>query len=185
MGNSVYYLPGRGGEITTGLGQGLLGRGCSVEGRETRGAFLKLTFQQQLDTICTDLQDDFWNADAKLVAASYGCYLFLHAQRCMPPFPGRVLLLSPVLGGVFASSVGVRFIPPRADELSKAAMNQEFPTLDKAEIHVGSEDWQSNPGAVRSFGEHTSIPVTVVEGKGHLLGVDYVGPLLDLWLGKV
>ena len=31
MGNSVYYLPGRGGEITTGLGQGLLDRGCSME----------------------------------------------------------------------------------------------------------------------------------------------------------
>ena len=185
MGNSVYYLPGRGGEITTGLGQGLLGRGCSVEGRETRGAFLKLTFQQQLDTICKDLQDDFRNADAKLVAVSYGCYLFLHAQLCMPPFPGPVLLLSPVLGGAFASAVGVGFIPPRADQLSEAAMNQEFPVLDKAEIHVGSEDWQSNLNGVRSFGEHASIPVTVVEGKGHMLGVDYVGPLLDRWLDKV
>ena len=185
MGNTVYYLPGRGGEIITGLGQGLLDRGCSIVGRETRGAFLKLTFQQQLDAICTDLQDDFWSADAKLVAVSYGCYLFLHAQLCMPPFPGRVLLLSPVLGGAFASSVGVGFIPPRADQLGQAAMNQEFPTLNKAEMHVGSEDWQSNPDAVRSFGEHTSIPVTVVGGKGHMLGVDYVGPLLDRWLGSV
>ncbi len=182
MGNSVYYLPGRGGEITSGLGQGLLDRGCSIAGRETRGAFLKLTFQQQLDTICKDLQDDFWSADAKLVAVSYGCYLFLHAQRCMSAFPGRVLLLSPVLGRAFASSVGVGFIPPRSDQLIEAAMNQEFPTLDKAEIHVGSEDWQSNPTAVRAFGEHASIPVTVVEGKGHMLGVDYVGSLLDRWL---
>jgi hypothetical protein len=182
MSNTVYYLPGRGGEISTGLGQGLLDRGCSIAGREIRGAFLKLTFQQQLDAICTDLQDDFWNADAKLVAVSYGCYLFLHAQLCMPPFPGRVLLLSPVLGRAFASSAGVGFIPPRADQLGQAAMNQEFPTLNKAEMHVGSEDWQSNPDAVRSFGEHTSIPVTVVEGKGHMLGVDYVGSLLDRWL---
>ena len=185
MGNSVYYLPGRGGEITTGLGQGLMDRGCSIVGRETRGAFLKLTFQQQLDTICKDLQDEFWNADAKLVAVSYGCYLFLHAQLNMPPFPGRVLLLSPVLGRAHASEVGVGFIPPRSDQLSEAAMNQDFPTLDKAEIHVGSEDWQSNLNGVRSFGEHASIPVTVVEGKGHMLGVDYVGPLLDRWLDKV
>jgi hypothetical protein len=64
-------------------------------------------------------------------------------------------------------------------------MSQEFPILDKAEIHVGSEDWQSNPDAVCSFGEHASIPVTVVGGKGHMLGVDYVGPLLDRWLGSV
>lgn len=120
-----------------------------------------------------------------MVAVSYGCYLFLHAQLCIPAFPGRVLLLSPVLGRAHASEVSVGFIPPRSDQLSEAAMNQDFPTLDKAEIHVGSEDWQSNPDAVRSFGEHASISVTVVEGKGHMLGVDYVGSLLDLWLGKV
>lgn len=182
MNNVLYYLPGRGGEITTGLGQGMLDRGFSVTGRATRGAFLKLTFQQQLDAICTDLQDDFWSADAKLVAVSYGCYLFLHSQLCMPAFPGRVLLLSPVLGRAFASSVGVGFIPPRSDRLGQAALRREFPAFNKAEIHVGSEDWQSNPDAVSSFGEHASIPVTVVEGKGHMLGVDYVGPLLDRWL---
>ena len=182
MNDPVYYLPVRGGEITTGLGQGLLDRGFSVTGRETRGAFLKLTFQQHLDAICKDLQDEFWHEEAKLVAVSYGCYLFLHAQLCMPAFPGRVLLLSPVLGGAFASEVGVGFIPPRADQLSQSVSRQEFPRLNQAEIHVGSEDWQSNPEVVRSFGQHVSIPVKVVEGKGHLLGVDYVGPLLDRWL---
>ena len=103
-------------------------------------------------------------------------------QLFMPPFPGRVLLLSPVLGGAFASEVGVGFIPPRADQLSQSVSRQEFPRLNQAEIHVGSEDWQSNPEVVRSFGQHVSIPVKVVEGKGHLLGVDYVGPLLDRWL---
>ena len=184
MGNTVYYLPGRGGKITTGLGQGLLDRECSIVGRETRGAFLKLTFQQQLEAICKDLQDEFWHEEAKLVAVSYGCYLFLHAQLCMPAFPGRVLLLSPVLGRAFASSVGVGFIPPRSDQLGQAASRREFPTLNKAEIHVGSEDWQSNPDAASSFGENTSIPVTVVEGKGHMLGADYVSPILDRWLGS-
>ena len=180
--DTVYYLPGRSGEITTGLGQGLLDRGFSVTGRETRGAFLKLTFQQQLDAICSDLQGEFWHENAKLVAVSYGCYLFLHAQLCMPAFPGRVLLLSPVLGGAFSSSAGVGFVPPRADQLGQAVMRRDFPRLSQAEIHVGSEDWQSNPEAVCAFGGRASIPVTVVEGKGHMLGVDYVGPLLDQWL---
>ena len=44
---------------------------ASVTGRETRGAFLKLTFQQQLDAICRDLQGEFWHEDTKLVAVSY------------------------------------------------------------------------------------------------------------------
>lgn len=182
MKDSVYYLPGRGGEITTGLGQGIRRRGFSVTGRETRGAFLRLTFQQQLDAICSDLQGEFWYENAKLVAVSYGCHLFLHAQLGMPAFPGSVLLLSPVLGGAFSVLSGVGFIPPRADELARAASKREFPRLSQAEIHIGSEDWQSNPEAVRAFGESASVPVTVVEGRGHMLGVDYVGPLLDRWL---
>ena len=153
MSNTVYYLPGTWWRDYNRLGAGPAGSRMLIVGRETRGAFLKLTFQQQLDAICKDLQDEFWHAEAKLVAVSYGCYLFLHAQLCMPPFPGRVLLLSPVLGGAFASAVGVGFIPPRSDQLGQAASRREFPTLNKAEIHVGSEDWQSNPDAVRSFGE--------------------------------
>ena len=117
-----------------------------------------------------------------LVAVSYGCYLFLHAQLCMSAFPGRVLLLSPVLGGALSKAAGAGFFPPRAGQLGQAASNGGFPRLGQAEIHVGSEDWQSNPEAVRTFGERASIPVTLVEGKGHMLGVDYVGPLLDRWL---
>lgn len=185
MRDTLYYLPGRGGQITTGLGQCLLDRGFSVSGRETRGAFLKLTFQQQMDAICNDLQGEFWHEGAKLVAVSYGCYLFLHAQLAMPAFPGHVLLLSPVLGGAFSNSSGVGFIPPRAEQLGQAVARREFPRLTQAEIYVGSDDWQSNPEAVRAFGERVSVPVTVVEGRGHMLGVDYVGPLLDRWLGKV
>ena len=179
---TVYYLPGRGGQFITGLGKGLVDRGISVVGRETLGQFAKLTFQQQIDAIQSDLQDNFWHESARLVAVSYGAYLFLHAQLAMPPFPGRVLLLSPVLGGAFASSVGVGFIPPRADAIGEAVEAKQFPKLQQAEIHVGSEDWQSKPDAVAVFGEATSIPVNIVEGKGHMLGADYVSPLLDRWL---
>ena len=182
MEQTVYYLPGRGGQLTTGLGKGLADRGLSVLGRETLGQFLKLTFQQQIDAIKSDLQDKFWHDRARLVAVSYGAYLFLHAQLSMPPFPGRILLLSPVLGGAFASSVGVGFIPPRADKLGQAIEEKQFPKLKKAEIHVGSEDWQSKPDVISLFGEAVSIPVNIVEGKGHMLGADYVSLILDGWL---
>ncbi len=61
----------------------------------------------------------------------------------------------------------------------------EFPASERTEIHVGSEDWQSNPEKVLAFGEATSIPVNIINGKGHMLGEDYVGPLLDRWLGGI
>ena len=57
MEKTVYYLPGRGGQLSTGLGKGLADRGLPVLGRETLGQFLKLTFQQQIDTIKSDLND--------------------------------------------------------------------------------------------------------------------------------
>jgi len=179
---TIYYLPGRGGQVTTGLGKELIDRGISVLGREIRGQFLKLTFQQQIDAIQSDLQEKFWHNDARLIAVSYGCYLFFHAQLAMPPFPGRILLLSPIVGGAFASSVGVGFIPPRADNFSQAIEAKQFPKLKQAEIHVGSEDWQSKPDAVTAFGGSVSIPVNIVEGKGHMLGSDYVSPILDRWI---
>ena len=50
------------------------------------------------------------------------------------------------------------------------------------EIHVGADEWQSVPLHVQALGEKTSIPVTVVPGRGHVLGRDYVGGVLEGWL---
>lgn len=48
-----------------------------------------------------------------------------------------------------------------------------------AQIHVGSEDWQSGPEGVVNFGSNAGMPVSVVDKQGHMLSVDYVGNLLD------
>lgn len=184
MSKTIYYLPGRGGELTTGLGEGLRQRGCAVTGRGTIGAFKELSFQEQIDTICADLKGAFWTEDAYLVAVSYGAYLFLHAQAQLPPYPGRVLILSPIIGQFSSDEIQLGFIPPRAHKLGLLAAEGKFPTPAHCQIHVGSEDWQSNPGAVMAFGELVRLPVNVAAGRGHQLGVDYVGPLLDVWLGN-
>ncbi len=44
--NTVYYLPGYGGQLATGLGQGLRDRGLNVAGRETRHHFRALPFDE-------------------------------------------------------------------------------------------------------------------------------------------
>ena len=41
---------------------------------------------------------------------------------------------------------------------------------------------KANPDAISKFGEAVSIPVNIVQDKGHMLGKDYVGQLLDRWL---
>ena len=48
-------------------------------------------------------------------------------------------------------------------------------------MHTGSEDWQSHSDAVTKFFGLLGVKVVVAEGRGHSLGEDYVGALLDSW----
>jgi len=180
--STVYYLPGYGGQLATGLGRGLMDRGFEVTGRETRGDFRALPFSEQVQMIRKDLQDHFWHEHALAVCNSFGAYLFLHAQTEMPAFPGRVLLLSPIVGEFTSHQTSTSFSPPRPTRLKDLAEAGQFIAPARCEIHVGEEDWQSIPANVQAFGQLTGIPVTVVPKGRHDLGKEYVGPLLDRWL---
>ena len=182
MSRHVYYLTGMGGRLDSGLGQGLLSRGCEISGRELVGEFRKLDFQEQIDHIVEDLRDNFWHEDARVIANSFGAYLFLHAQTQMPAYLGRLILLSPIVGEFANEETHMNFIPPRADKLLELARAGRFPVPKQCQVHVGSEDWQSNPVNVTTFGSMLGIPVTVVPNAGHMLPKEYVGDLLDKWL---
>ena len=181
---SIYYLPGRGGQLNTGLGQALLNRGFEVSGRATVNEFNHLPFQDQIETISQDLLNLFWSKDSKVIANSFGAYLFLHAQTLLDPFPGKVLLLSPIVGEFSNDEKMMNFIPPRAGKLMELAGSNLFPTPNSCQIHVGSEDWQSNPESVNKFADFLKIKAFVVNGAGHQLPVKYVSNLLDTWLNS-
>ncbi len=182
MDKSVYYLPGANGRLETGLGEGLTSRGFRVWGRATVGDFKKLSFQEQVDIIAGDLQGPLWHPEARVVANSYGGYLFLHAQLQMPAYIGRVLLLSPILGAFENEERGQYFVPPRADRIKDALKAGNLTVPSDLEVHVGSEDWQSNPDLVTAFCDRTGTAMTVAYGLGHMLGREYVGGVLDRWL---
>ena len=181
---TVYYLPGHGGLISTGLGQALLDHGYDVTGRETVGDFKSLGFQAQVQTVASDLREYFWREDARVIANSFGAYLFLHAQALLgEPYIGKVILLSPIVGE-FANDDEARpmnFIPPYAEKLFELASAEKFPVPVNSEIHVGSEDWQSCPNS-KAFGEMVGLKVNVVEGAGHSLPKEYVANLMDKWI---
>lgn len=179
---TVYYLPGHGGRLDTGLGQGMLDRGVGVTGRETRGSFNDLAFSDQVQTVADDLKTHFWREDARVICNSFGAYLFLHAQAQLPPFVGRVVLLSPIVGEFTYEESRTTFSPPRATRLRELAEAGRFNPPRCCELHVGEEDWQSNPANVQAFGKLTGMAVTVVPNTGHDLGKAYVGALLDRWL---
>jgi hypothetical protein len=179
---TIYYLPGYGGQLATGLGRALMDRGFDVAGRETRGDFRSLPFDEQIATVGQDLKDHFWHDEARVICNSFGAYLFLHAQTQMPSFPGRVLLLSPIVGEFTNVQARTSFSPPRPTRLKDLAETGHFSVPRLCEMHVGEEDWQSIPANVQALGLLTGITATVVPGGGHDLGRDYVGQLLDQWL---
>ena len=181
---TIYYLPGYGGQLATGLGAALMERGYNVTGRETRDDFRSLPFGEQIAVIREDLRNHFWDEAAQVICNSFGAYLFLHAQSEMEPFPGRVLLLAPIVGEFTSEQTRTSFSPPRPTRLKELAEAGQFRAPATCEIHVGEEDWQSIPANVMAFGGLTGISVTVVPKVGHDLGKQYVGPLLDRWLVK-
>lgn len=170
-----------GGRLNTGLGLALLGRGFTVQGRELTGEFRKLDFGQQVDCVVADLQSIDWEAGGLVIANSFGAYLLLHALAQMSPFMGNVLLLSPIVGHFSNDATQMGFVPPRAERLGEMASAGAFPVPKQCEIHVGADDWQSNPANVKAFGAMVGIAVTVVPNAGHSLPKAYVGGLLDRW----
>jgi hypothetical protein len=182
--STIYYLPGYGGRLDTGLGSALLQRGFSIAGRMTVGDFRAMRFADQVATVADDLRQNFWQPDSQVIANSFGAYLFLHAQASLPPFPGRVLLLSPIVGEFDHAEQPVHFSPPLSNRLRELVAKGQLPCPVDAQIHVGSEDWQSVPANAQALGDAVGIPVHIAPGRGHMLGEDYVGPLLDNWLAK-
>ena len=186
MKKPIYYLPGHGGVLQKGLGAALLARGHEVMGRETVGEFNRLPFGQQVEVIAQDLMAHFAQSDAQVIANSFGAYLFMHAQAQMPPFAGRVLLLSPIVGEFGSDELQgkthLNFIPPRADLLYEMAKNGTYPIPQNAEFHVGSEDWQSNPTNVLALAQMWGVQAHVVPGSGHAIDRGYITQLLDRWL---
>jgi pimeloyl-ACP methyl ester carboxylesterase len=182
MPQSIYFLPGHGGRISNGLGQELVRRGFDVLGRETFGEFKKLDFDVQVETVAADIKASFWHDDALVIANSYGAYLLLLALSSLSVFPGKILLLSPIVGEFSNDQTRIGFIPPYAPRLFDLASKGLYPTPKSCQIHVGSQDWQSIPDNVTAFAALVSAQVTVLEGAGHSLPKEYVASLLDTWL---
>ncbi len=185
MTNPIYYLPGYGGRLNSGLGQALLSFGYGVTGRETVGEFRELGFAAQVNTVANDLRDHFWSEDARVIANSFGAYLFLHAQAQLgEPYIGKVLLLSPIVGEFSNEETLMNFVPPQSDKLFELAKTGKFPTPHRCEMHTGSEDWQSHPKNVTAFGDLVGIPVDVLQGASHRLPKTYISLVVGRLMGS-
>lgn len=182
MKNTIYYLPGSGGRVRTGLGEGILELGYDLKGRETPWSFEGLSFDEQLELVTQDLRKEFWTSDSRVVAVSYGAYLLLNALSEQDPYPGSILLLSPILGGVTGTDEMYYYSPPRANSIIELANEEQFPSPKHIEIHVGDRDWQSPFERVIAFSNAIDGKYAIVPNTGHDLGKEYVTPILKKWV---
>ena len=178
----IYYLPGWGGQLRTGLGQAFLDRGLNVTGRETREEFIRMTFSEQVATVAEDLKQHFWSSESRVVANSFGAYIFLNALVQLGEFPGKTLLLSPIVSGFEDPVSGRNFSPPQDGRIVDLALTGGYPTQFRCVVHTGSEDWQSKPDVVQRFFASIGKEVCIAPGRCHMLGADYVSPVIDAWL---
>ena len=132
---AIYYMPGRGGRLSAGLGLELSARGYDLIGREIAGPgprdqsnpFASLSFQQQIEVIQHDLKTHFWTPEALVIGNSFGAYLIAHSILQSGCFPGQCLFISPVLGAV--KTTGMLFKPPKSGALKDAIDNQSYPSI--------------------------------------------------------
>ncbi|NEV60656.1 alpha/beta hydrolase [Thiorhodococcus minor] len=179
MTSALYLLPGRSNTLSD-LGDIVLDLGMDVCGRELRPPFSTLRFSEQLAYIQKDLRTLLWAPEAKLIGHSYGGYLLLHALAELPPFPGRILLLSPVLGSaVVRGDRPFSSTPPRARRLLELSERQTFPAPRALELHTGADDDGCDPDLARTIcAQISTATATVVPEQGHQLAPDYVAEVI-------
>jgi len=159
----VYYLPGRGGSVESGLGEWLTANTNCVAGRSLDAELKGLEFNEQVDFI----ERDILHGPAAVVASSYGAYLFLHALSRVAAFEGHIYLISPILGPAIGE--GHYFRPPQSKYLAGLIEQNKFPRKLCITAIVGSEDWQSQPKRVCNTMDALNGTARVIEGAGHRL----------------
>lgn len=182
MNNTIYLLPGRGNTLSD-IGDIVTSLHYDVCGRELIPPFTSVKFSEQLEIIQKDLKAYFWSVDAKLIGHSYGGYLLLHALAELDPFPGNILLISPVLGPAMDKGRRYSSYPPRSKKIFTLAESNRFPIPRYMEIHTGSCDNGCSPDLAKKIGGLIpGVKVFIEQKQRHMLSESYVKRIISGFL---
>lgn len=172
----IYLIPGRNKTLQESkLAQAILHH--DIMGREIVDDFARYPISKQVELIATDIKNHFWTKDAKLIGHSYGAYLLMHALLELLDFPGKVLLISPVLGAAVSNNGGSR--PPRAKKIAQYAEAGKLQDLN-IEAHTGELDNGCDPKLAQAIFSHMpKSSLTIVQQATHTLPAEYINRVLS------
>jgi len=165
----IYYVPGRHETHEEHAGVVLSRVGLRYYGRDITDEFLRQTFSRQIEVITSDIRN-YMNENSLIIGRSFGGYLILHAVCGIGAYPGRILLINPMLGRYINKKQMCGIIPPRADLLFSLARSGEFPEIRSLTIAAGERDMQCPPDAAGKFVEvldSDNTRLIVMPGQGH------------------
>lgn len=178
----IYLLPGRGGRVDGFIGKILKDFSYEVEGHNLDDTFQKMRFSEQIKIIKKDLENHFSNKESKVIANSYGAYLFLHAILEMNDFQGKALLFSPMLGRSKIAENRPIVSPPRAKKLLKYKKDNNFPNIN-LEVHTGVNDEICDPQLAKDiFKEIPNCKLQLIPNASHRLDGEYIKRVISDFL---
>jgi len=177
---AIYFVSGRGGDLSRGLGAEIQTYAYQFFGRSVSGDFEKLDHAEQVQTIREDLGSMPDDQPKILVAHSYGAYLLLHALiRNRQPID-TLLLISPVTGAAIGN--GRFFRPPGTKALSQAFADRSISLPKQGALVTGELDWQSPADRGKDVALQLGIKFTAVPNAGHRLPAEIIKAYLDEFL---
>ena len=132
---SIFYISGRGGNFTIGLGRYLATKTYKLDGLSLSNEFLGKEFQIQLDIV---FEQVFNAKESIIVANSYGAYLLLHVLLSRRIELSNLILISPIFGSCYS---GNRYFKPPFSQRLNTLMNEAASNLPRRTTIIwGDED---------------------------------------------
>ena len=172
------YLTGRGGELDKGLGHYLAEVSPEFGGIAFNHNMLRRPFSEQVERT-RDLIKKHWDRKTELIANSYGCYILLHVLIDQGTFPGKILMLSPLLGRTELRSQGFSSRPPMLKSLHRAFQEQRISKSEYLKIAAGDQDPICEKAELEWAAKTLSVDrIELLEGEGHLIAHSIVDRVL-------
>jgi predicted esterase len=179
------YLTGRGGELDKGLGRHLADRSPAFDGIAFNQRMLQRPFTEQVARTRNLLQKH-WDRRTELIANSYGCYILLHALTDQGIFPGKILMLSPLLGRTELRAQGFSSRPPMLKALNRAFEQKRIAKPAYLNITAGNQDPICEQAELEWAAKTLSADrLELLEGEGHLIAHSTMERVLDRFFGHV